>query len=111
MLVTENRPANPRKIFYEDLTSFIQRQQEDGAAILLCLDANETWTKRSSAIQKLATQCGLEDIHTNCFPNQELPSHRNGSSKIDYILASPSLIAHVTQAGILSFDDAFCSDH
>ena len=54
---------------------------------------------------------GLEDVHTNRFPNEAIPSHRNGSTKIDYILASPTIIANVTRAGILPLEEAFCSNH
>ena len=111
MLVLDNRPAHPRKIFYEDLTSCIQKFQEEGSEILLCLDANKTWTKPSSRIRKLATICGLEDVHTNRFPTEAIPSHCNGSTKIDYILASPTIIAYITRAGILPLEEAFCSDH
>ena len=54
--------------------------------------------------------CGLVDIHQHRF-HSKIPSHRKGSGKIDFMLGSPAIVNSVTRAGILSLDDAFCSDH
>ncbi len=35
----------------------------------------------------------------------------NGTTKINYILASPSIIVNITRVKILPVNNAFCSDH
>jgi hypothetical protein len=111
MLVTQNRPANPRAVFIEDLIAYIQECQLQGHEILLCLDANETIERATSGLRRLATMCSLSDVHEILHPHTALPSHRRGSGKIDFILASPRVLSCITQAGILALDDGFGSDH
>ncbi len=111
MLVQDNRPATPRKLFIDDLIKFVQQSQETGSEILLSLDANETMDRRNSGIKRLTTTCGLTDIQKAQFPNQSIPSHQSGSTKIDYMFGSPLVLERVRRAGILSIDAGFCSNH
>ena len=91
MLLKVNRDPNPWKAFLDDLTSFIQHQQEKGCDILLCLDANESTQRSKSGIGRLAATCSLLDIHALRFPDQHVPSHSNGSEKIDYVFCSQNV--------------------
>ncbi len=111
MLVSAGRPGDPRKLFISDLTEHIQSLQLQGNSILLSLDANESSHKKSSGIQRLMDSCGLLDIHEYFFPGKELPSHRNGRDKIDFMLGTPDIIPAITRAGILAFNEGFSSDH
>jgi hypothetical protein len=45
------------------------------------------------------------------FPEDELPSHKRGSSKIDFCFASQRTLQCVVRSGILTFDTLFTSDH
>jgi hypothetical protein len=111
MLVTEGRQANPRSIFLKDLSEYIQMTQAKGHAIILGVDANESYTKKGSGIRKLAEQCGLLDVHAAFFPEINWASHRKGRYPIDFLLVSPEVMECVTQAGIVGFDEVFESDH
>jgi hypothetical protein len=111
MSVADKRPANPRKLFIDDIIEFIQARQAEGSEIIFCLDANEPWTNNNKSIRKLSITCGLIDIHQTKFPDANFASHRSGSTKIDFMLISPSVASSVTRAGILKLDDALCSNH
>lgn len=112
MLVTENRAADPRRMFITDLTEYIHKCQSSGHEVVLCLDANESMSHPNSAIRRLANDCGLADVHqTTCPDISRLNSHRAGSSQIDFCFASPKVMSSITQTGILAFDDAFGGDH
>ena len=111
MLVSHHRPAHPREAFIDDLTTHIQECQHNGHDILLCLDANDTTLKKNSGLRRLITTCSLLDVHKALHPQQMIPSHRRGSAKIDFILASPRVLQCITRAGILPVDEAYGSDH
>ena len=111
MLVTEGRSANPRAIFLEDLSDFIQTSQEKGYSIILGLDANETVEKQNSGIRKLAKKHGLVNVLSTLYPDEQWASHRRGSSTIDFLFASPDVMECITQAGVVGFDEIFDSDH
>jgi hypothetical protein len=55
MLVTEDRPADPRALFLQDISAYTQLCQGSGHDITqCCIDANETMKKHASAVQGLA---------------------------------------------------------
>jgi hypothetical protein len=68
-------------------------------------------TKMNSGMRWLITTCSLLYVHETLHPQTALPSHRRGSEKLDYIFASPRILACVSQAGILPMDAAFGADH
>jgi hypothetical protein len=111
MLVTEGRSANPRALFLEDLSDFIQTTQDNGYSIILGLDANKTVEKHSSGIRKLAKKHGLVNVLSTLYPDEQWASHRRGSSTIDFLFASPDVMECITQAGVVGFDEIFDSDH
>ena len=93
------------------MVELIQSKQLAGHSIILSLDANEAMHKRASGIARLSQLCGLVDVHKHLFPDSEVPSHRKGTEKIDFMLISMDLLPCITAAGILEFDAGFHSDH
>ena len=110
-LTLQGQTISPRKAFLEDIIAYIHKLQEKGHEILLCLDANESMHRHNAGIRRLASMCGLQDVHQILFPDNELSSFKHGSSKIDFCLATPTIIQHVVRAGILPFDEVFMTDH
>ncbi len=112
MLVTEGCPANPRGIFLLDMVKYVLAAQNKGHSIILGLDANESWERKTSGIRMLAEKCGLVNVHAELSSQQQWASHhKKGHSPIDFFLASPDIISCITKVGVLGFDDIFDSDH
>ncbi len=111
MLVQTGRKILPRKAFIEDLARYIQDLQKSFHEVMLCLDAHESYHRNNAGIRRLATTCGLLDVHSTLFPEEEIPSHKKGTSKIDYCFALPKVLSSVLRAGILPFDTHDTTDH
>jgi hypothetical protein len=109
MLTT--RPANPRKEFVLDIVEYIQKKHLEGHSIIISLDANESMHKKASGVARMTQLCGLEDVHRHFFPDQELPSHRKGKEKIDFMLVTPDILPSISAVGILEHDAGLTSDH
>lgn len=88
---------DPRAVFLDDLLDLIKIQELDpNNNIILLLDANEslfdTNSKLLNWIQKTTlTDCFSQLSNTPC----NIPTHINGSKKIDYIFTSKNLLPHI----------------
>ena len=106
------RRLNPRQAFTQELQSFIHQVQNDHEEIILAGDFNEEITKNDSGMQNLATSCDLVDLFNVRLGTADQPAtYQRGSSRLDYILMSPSLLPHVKAAGYDPFGYRIPSDH
>ena len=105
---------SPQEAFIVDLIVCINDLISKGHEILLCVDANEAWEGAGSRIKDLARRTGLIDIAAERSEDQ-VPatySRMNSARRIDYILTSEGVSAHVMAMGIASKDyDPVLGDH
>ncbi len=102
----------PRQAFIQDLQKFILQMQSENEEIVLAGDFNEDITSPSSGMDQLATTCGLVDLFSIRTGTSTLPAtYQRGIKRLDYILLSPTLTAHVTAAGYDPFGYRIPSDH
>ena len=102
----------PRPAFLRDLQQFIIAAQQEGDAIILCGDFNETMSERNSGIAELAANCGLIDIFSLRLGDDSKPStYQRGKRRLDYVLMSPHLTPAVKAAGYDPFGFRIVSDH
>ena len=103
---------NPREAFIRDLHQFICQQQQNGDKILLLGDFNDDITNKDSGMAHLTTECGLIDVFALRLENPHHPSTcQRGTKRIDFVLASPSLIPSIKAAGYEPFGYRLTSDH
>jgi exonuclease III len=100
---------NPRAAFLRDLALFIDSKQTEGDEILLQLDANTVSDNEEWSIFLIARQ--LVDLHCIVLSDPFSQSFASGSTKIDYMLATPKIAAAARVGGILNFEQGLTSDH
>jgi hypothetical protein len=110
ILASGNIDPNTRKKLFEDLLSQINEIPPTNY-IVIGIDANEALKENNSEIQKFIEESNLVDTYHILQHNIEVPTHFNGSSKIDFILCSKNLGQYITQVGVLKFYDGFQSNH
>jgi hypothetical protein len=67
---------NPRLQFIKDMTNFIQARQDQGEAVILMLDANETLGAETEGISSLMTKCDLTNSLSRIY-GQAATKHRD----------------------------------
>lgn len=103
---------DPRKKFITDLTKLLSSYITTNTDIILMIDANESMGDESHGIASLCRKCKLIDpIAHQHGCNDELATHNRGTTQIDYILISDTLIPMIKRSGILPFNEAAFSDH
>ncbi len=76
MLVTKGSPANPRGMFLLDMAENVLAAENKRHSIILGLDVNESWERKTSGIRTLAEKCGLVNIHAELSSQQKWESHK-----------------------------------
>jgi hypothetical protein len=99
---------NPRRLFFQQLSTEIQRLQEMGHNILVMLDANSDLST-DHGFSDFLSQCELYNLHNKHAP----PSTYIGSPhrRIDYILGCGNLAEFCSRSGSLSYFEGPQSDH
>jgi hypothetical protein len=123
---------DPYKQCIMDLQAWLEHLVSQGYSIILSLDSNEDITdtlpafvpltykegihpvhqNHNGSLATLVTTCGLVDLlavhhKTRPFP----PTYNRGSSTLDYIFVSTSILPAVQRSGILPYQSMFYSDH
>ena len=102
----------PRQAFIHDLQRFITQIQSKHEEIILAGDFNDDISLPASGMDQLATTCGLVDLFSIRIGSSTTPAtYQRGTKRLDYILISPSLMAHVKAAGYDPFGFRIPSDH
>lgn len=111
-LSDDHTRPNPRQAFIRDLQSFILQIQAANEDVILVGDFNEAINEPDSGIGTLATTCGLADIFAVRLGSSEIPAtYQRGSRRLDYALATPSLLSCILSAGYEPFGYRIPSDH
>ena len=109
---TDTELRAPRPAFCQDLTRFVQSSQADGSKILLVGDFNEPLGVTDNGMTNLARDCGIFDVYCQRLGTSLYPStYINGKRRLDYALASPSVLAAVTRAGYDPYNYRVAGDH
>ena len=112
MLVKEGRTEAPHEAFYEDITKWLATYKETDTEILLCLDANEKWTK-VAGIKKLSQDLQLINVNKefNLCPTHTNITNTRNSTSIDFCLCSTNLLRYITYATSTPYDMELLDDH
>jgi len=123
---------DPYKQCIIDLQGWLEHLISQGSSIILSLDSNkyisevqpayvpvpykegvhQTPRNHSGSLATLVATCGLLDPLACHHSSRPFPATYNrGKSRLDYILASTSLMPAVICCGIFPYQSIFCSDH
>jgi len=96
----------PHNQFIEDLITQIQAWQNQGKAVLICMDANkdaEHMTKKEG-LGRLSAETNMVDLHQYRHPHWPRPAtHNRGSKTIDVCYGSPEFLPALRGATLLPF--------
>jgi hypothetical protein len=105
--------VNPRQAMIHALELFLEASQE--YLIIVCMDANESETDRDTvSIFDMLEIKGLTSAYSivsRDFANQTPATYNRGTSCIDHVYVSRTLIPIVASVTIHSFGSGFNSDH
>ena len=107
---TERQSA--RKLFIADLLTYLTKIQANDGSILLVGDFNEAIGSNTSGMAKISRVCKLGDAFLYQHGINDRPATWHEDSKrIDYALASPSIMHAITACGYDPFGYRIDSDH
>jgi hypothetical protein len=98
--------------FIRDMKQLVEKLRTAQHNILLMGDFNELIGARPEEMASVMTAGGLTDVH--CFRHgidREKSTYARGSRRVDYILVSSRLTAHVRSTGAEPFNFRIFSDH
>ena len=86
----------------QDLKETIKKHQNDGCAIIICIDVNEQWDGNGSGIEDFALLLGLGDIGREIHQVNSPPTftRNNTERRIDFMLRSEEVINNATAYGM-----------
>ena len=111
LTMANDSTKNPRTAFRRDLLKELQAYHEQGAAILLMGDFNETLGCDPEGMAMIASKLGLLNAMTQRHGKSTPATYARGSRTLDYALASPRICNAIVSAGYAAFDEHFTSDH
>ena len=105
--------TTPRREFIKDLTEFISHMcpTNRGDKIVLVGDFNETMESPNSGIRTVAEEFGLVDILATRVGHTSFNTYNRGTTRIDFALCSPEVVAAVTKGGYEPFGYRPKGDH
>jgi hypothetical protein len=111
--VAGKQSPDPRNDFISDLIHFVKEQRSlKPIAINVNLDANECMGEEAEGLQRLTSELGLTDIHSNQLGAHNAPAtHLRGKRQIDYSLLCHLLAPHAKRCGFGAFGDGPVTDH
>jgi exonuclease III len=113
MMVEKGLPLDrhPRTQFCLDLSKYITELKTHGHLILLMGDFNEVLSDNPEGMETVAQAGGLQDLLADRIGRTDFSTYIRGSSRIDYILASPEVVTACTAAGYDPYKFRFSGDH
>ena len=113
MMIAAGAPSNqhPRDRFRIDLLKFLKTKKREGHDIMLAGDFNEVLGSDPDGMSKIMHEAVLVDLMAIKLGTTDFNTHVSGTTRIDYVLVSPRLVASCTQAGYEPFQFRFKGDH
>jgi hypothetical protein len=107
------KEPNPKKEFFKDLKQFIKEKRASGHSVILMMDANEGLFDKASGVATFFQETGLVDVIGNKHGYEnDPPTYKRGTKRIDFVACSPDIVEHVKRAGIAPFGEGKAtSDH
>jgi hypothetical protein len=111
-LTLADRSITPRQAFILDLEKYLRTIQTQLATYVIMGDLNEIVGHSLSGFSRLTRSFDLVDVMPHFHPiEQEVATYARGTSRLDYIFCSVSLLPSVRQCGIEPFNEHIFSDH
>ena len=112
LLLKAKRTEEPQTAFITDLRHWMEEYKQKGYCIVLFLDANEQWTKKSE-IKELAENLQLNNINHQynlgfTHPNLAYPRK---STTIDYCLCCENVTGEIKYASLAPYELDTLGDH
>ena len=102
MLRRQGRTApNPRNQVLHDLESHLSKLYSSTTAIIIQIDANESYQDNHSTLLTWMQRNSLTDIHmylNNIGP--DIATYTRGTRRIDYMFATQNILPYIVQGGI-----------
>jgi hypothetical protein len=111
-LTLADRSITPPQAFILDLEKYLRTIQTPLATYIIMGNLNEIVGHSLSGISRLTCSFDLVDAMSHFHPiDQEVATYARGTSCLDYIFCSVSLLPSVKQCGIEPFNEHNFSDH
>ena len=89
----KHKSPDPRSQVLQDLGDYIELLQADYHAIIILIDANESYDERNSSLQKWTTLHSLKDVHQHLHQHDTtISTYARGQKRIDYIFATDNIL-------------------
>ena len=111
LLASQDKTTNPRVAFRRDLISCLQAYHKQKYKILLVGDFNEVLGSDPDGISKIADSFNLVDLMASRHSSTPPATYARGSKRLDYALASPSVLLALQSCGYDEFNSRIASDH
>jgi len=93
---------DPRSQVLQDLGDHIQALQAEYHAIIVMIDANESYTDKNSSLQSWLTRHSLKDVHMHLHQHDTtISTYSRGHKRIDYMFATDNIISYVVSLGLV----------
>ena len=103
---------NPRKAFIQDMKEMVKSLNIADHDIILMGDFNEAIGIKANEMASVISEGRLTDTHCSCHGiDNEQPTYARGSKRVDYVLVSSRLTAHIRATGAEPFNFRIFSDH
>lgn len=99
---------NLKKQFDEDIIETLKKETQDGAAMILTIDANDKASISTNLYRRLHIE-GMQDIFEHCEDNESTSTR--SKNRIDWTLCDTELTPIVGNARVLPDDIGAISDH
>ena len=101
-----NDTRSPREAMLQDLEKQLRKWFRDGESSILMMDCNES--VKSPRMLRFLDRSGLRNVTLERHGQEAPPTYTNGSSVIDGIFATPSIVCR--RAGFCGYDQGVQGD-
>ena len=101
---TTNQTPNAREQILQDISTYITQISDPKLAILVMIDANESYLEHNLSLLRWIQQHSLVDVHQYLHSlGLDIPTYARGKRRIDYMFCSSTLTNYLLDGGILSY--------
>ena len=111
LLQSDDKVTNPRVAFRRDLTTWLKAYRTAGYEILLVGDFNEPLGIEPDGMSKIAGDFNLMDVMASRHSSDPPATYARGSRRLDYALASETVVQALSRAGYDPFNHCIATDH
>jgi len=103
---------DPRQQLLSDLSQYIKSIKNETTAIIVAMDANESYTERNSPLHHWMMDLSLVDLHMAMYElDTSISTYNRGNKRIDYIFGTSNIVPYTTHGGILPYHFLINTDH